>query len=702
MSAFEAGGRRWLRWLAGWILLPAASTLATPPPVTLMPVPTHLQFIEGRLPVTAAWKIAVHGHDDARLRAGLARMLDRLQDRTGLTLAHASSGVFVVGTNSTEADLVIECDGPGAAVPVLGEDESYTLAVAPARAVLRAPTVLGALHGFETLLQVLQSDANGWFVPAVTIEDAPRFPWRGLMIDVCRHWQPLEVIKRNLDGMALVKLNVLHLHLTEDQGFRIESRKFPRLHELGSDGRYFTQEQMREIIAYASARGIRVVPEFDIPGHATSWVVGYPELASAPGPYVVERKWGVFDPVLDPTNEDVYRVLDGFLGEMAELFPDAYIHIGGDENNGVQWSANPKIQAFIREHHLKDNAGLHAYFNTRVHAILAKYGKRLIGWDEILHPDLPAGSVVHSWRGPDGIADATRQGFPAVLSNGYYIDLCHPTWEHYLNDPVPAGSPLTLEQQKQVLGGEATMWAEWVTPETIDSRIWPRTAAIAERLWSPRDVRDVPDMYRRLTLTSRRLEETGLRHESYLGPALRRLGGDTASASDLAALREFVGLLEPVKGYQRGQQQPGATQFTPLTGLADCARPDSAATRTFAATVDAWLKAPAGARGDGTAISRQFQEWHQLATMLATGLTTRSPRLTEAAPLLEAMQTASAVGQEAAKLIANGQTPAAAWLPEQLKKLEQAAQPHAAVELPLIKPLRLLVAAAAGQDLPKP
>jgi len=403
------------------------------------------------------------------------------------------------------------------------------------------------------------------------------------MIDVARHWQPMKVIKRNLDGMALVKLNVLHLHLTEDQGFRIESKTFPRLHELGSDGHYFTQEQMREIIAYAAARGIRVVPEFDIPGHATSWVVGFPELASAPGPYAIERKWGVFDPVLDPTNPKLYEVLDGFLGEMAALFPDAYLHIGGDENNGVQWGANPKIQTFIRERMLKDNPGLHAYFNTRVHSILAKHGKKLVGWDEILHPDLPAGSLIHSWRGPEGIAEATKRGFTTILSNGYYIDLCYPAADHYLTDPVPAGTPLTPEPQKLVLGGEATMWSEWVTPETIDSRIWPRTAAIAERLWSPREVRNVRDMYRRLAVVSQRLEEAGLQHESYVDPALRRLAGDGATPADLAALRTFVDLLEPVKHYRRGQQQPGATQFTPLTGLVDCARPDSAAAREFAA-----------------------------------------------------------------------------------------------------------------------
>ena len=504
-----------------------------------MPMPAKLEWGRGRLekaPVT----LAILGHDDARLRAGLTRALRRAEERTGITFDRLANGEYAFASNGVDATVVVECAAGGLAVPALGEDESYDLEVTSAQAVLKAPTVLGALHGLETILQLLQSDSSGWFLPAVSIKDHPRFPWRGLMIDVARHWQPMDVIKRNLDGMALVKLNVLHLHLTDDQGFRIECNQYPQLHELGSDGNYFTQEQMSELIAYAAERGIRVVPEFDLPGHATSWLVAFPELASAPGPYAIERKWGIFDPVLDPTNPKVYEILDGFLGEMAELFPDAYFHIGGDENNGVHWNANPQIQAYIREHDLKDKAGLHAHFNGRIHAILAKYGKQMIGWDEILHPDLPSGSVVHSWRGPKGISDATQSGFATLLSNGYYIDLCHSAADHYLNDPVPAGSPLTPEQQKLVLGGEATMWAEWVTPETIDSRIWPRTAAIAERLWSPREVRDVPDMYRRLAIVSRRLEETGLRHESYRDPALRRLAGDDASIADLSDLRDFV------------------------------------------------------------------------------------------------------------------------------------------------------------------
>ena len=211
------------------------------------------------------------------------------------------------------------------------------------------------MRGLETFLQLVQITSDGFAVPAIAIQDKPRFPWRGLMIDVGRHFIPLEVLKRNLDGMAAVKMNVFHWHLSENQGFRVESKRFPKLQEMGSDGLYYTQDQVRDLIAYARDRGIRVVPEFDMPGHSTAWFVGYPELASAPGPYQIERKWGVFDPAMDPTQERTYKFLDEFIGEMAKLFPDQFFHIGGDEVNGKQWDANPKIQAFMHAHELKNN-----------------------------------------------------------------------------------------------------------------------------------------------------------------------------------------------------------------------------------------------------------------------------------------------------------------------------------------------------------
>src|SRR4030095_16915589 len=248
----------------------------------LMPVPSSVQFLEGRFNVTSTFQVATTGVSDARLQSGVGRFLNRLQGRTGLTLATG------LATSAATAGLEIQCSAAGQVIPALDEDESYQLEVSDQKVRLTAPTAVGALRGLETLLQLLSTHRDGYFFPAVRIQDQPRFRWRGLLIDIGRHYVPTEVLKRNLDAMAAVKLNVLHWHLTEDQGFRVASKKFPKLHQLGSDGLFYTQDQIREIIDYARERGIRVVPEFDIPGHSTSWLVGHPELGSAPGPYTIE------------------------------------------------------------------------------------------------------------------------------------------------------------------------------------------------------------------------------------------------------------------------------------------------------------------------------------------------------------------------------------------------------------------------------
>src|SRR5215510_9073631 len=473
----------------------------------LMPVPASVAFHTGRLKIDSSFTALVKGHSDARLEAAINRISRRLEGRTGFEFSRAAV------SDPESANLLIQCSGPGKPVPSLGEDESYSFDVSDKQAVLKAATVTGVMRGLETFLQLLEGDRSGYFLPSVSIQDKPRFPWRGLLIDVGRHYEPMEVLKRNLDGMAAVKLNVLHWHLTEDQGFRIESKRYPRLHQMGSDGLYYTQEQVREIIAYARERGIRVMPEFDMPGHATSWLVGHPEFGSAPGPYTIERRAGIFEPAFDPTRDELYKFLEGFFTEIVPLFPDEYFHIGGDENEGKQWSKNPQIQAFMQKKGIKDNHALQAYFNQRISKIIQKLGKKMIGWDEILHPDLPQTTAIHSWRGAQSLADAARKGYDGILSSGYYINLSQPTWKHYKADPIPADSTLTDAEKAHILGGEATMWGEWVNAETIDSRIWPRTAAIAERLWSPREVTDVDDMYRRLNIISLQLEELGLTHE---------------------------------------------------------------------------------------------------------------------------------------------------------------------------------------------
>ncbi|MDH3815070.1 MAG: family 20 glycosylhydrolase, partial [Acidobacteriota bacterium] len=480
-----------------------------PPTLNLMPVPAQLEVGDASIEIGPEFSVTIEGEGGTpRLHGGVGRMLRRLSDRSALFFDNST---FLQLKGRSMAAMVVTAGRAGELA--LGEDESYRLTITSDGIALQAATDIGALRGLETFLQLLTLDENGVTVPEIAIYDQPRFPWRGLMIDSSRHFMPVEMVKRNLDGMAAVKLNVLHWHLVDDQGFRVETLAWPKLHELASDGNYYTRAQIRDIIGYAAERGIRVVPEFDLPGHGSAWLTAYPELASAPGPYEIERSWGIFDPTINPTIEKTYEFLDALMAEMTELFDDEFIHIGGDENNGKHWLANPEIVAFMDEKGYEGPLTLQRYFNERVLAILTKYGKRMIGWDEIFEEGLPKNVVIQSWRGRESLFESARLGYSGILSNGYYIDLIHPTDDHYLNDPLPADSPVTPEEAARILGGEATMWAEYVSPETVDSRIWPRTAAIAERFWSPSRVRDLEDMYRRMDRISLMLEELGLQHE---------------------------------------------------------------------------------------------------------------------------------------------------------------------------------------------
>lgn len=649
----------------------------------LMPVPASVTFDNERLAIDDSFKVAIRGHSDARLQSAIARFVKRLEGRTVFSLAPG------LALDDQTATLIVQCDGPGQDIPSVSENESYSIDITYHQALLHAQTVVGAIRGLETVLQLLDSDRRGFFMSGVKIQDQPRFPWRGLLIDVGRHFEPVEVLKRNLDAMAAVKLNVLHWHLTEDQGFRVESKRYPKLHQLGSDGNYYTQDQIRDVIGYARDRGIRVVPEFDIPGHSTSWLVGYPELGSAPGPYTIERRAGIFDPALDPTREEVYKFLDGFLGEMAALFPDAYMHIGGDENEGKQWDRNPEIQAYMKAKGIKDNHALQAYFNTRLLKILQKHGKKMIGWDEVLQPELPKDIVIHSWRGTAALADAARKGYDGILSNGYYIDLIQPASQHYVADPLPANSTLTPEEAKHVLGGEATMWGEWVTPETIDSRIWPRTAAIAERLWSPRDITDINDMYRRLSAVSLQLEELGLTHKKNPEMMLRRL----LRSDDVGPLRTLVSIVEPVKEYRRYDQRPQTT-LSPLTGVVDAATPDSEAGRKFAFMVDAFLADAPRYQLYRAELTEMLSDWQTSGARLEP-LIDRSPSLKEVKPLAANLTVLGETGLEALSYLKLGMQSTADWRTASLLKMDEATKPYGALEFVVVPSVKKLILATA-------
>jgi hexosaminidase len=653
----------------------------------LMPWPSSVKTSQSApLVIQTSFTVGMGNASDPALRRAVEIFLNDLRRHTGSLPLDFSIG------DASSAQLKVNSEHASKPVQELGEDESYKLEVTSSGAQLNAPTTLGIMRGLQTFLQLVQMTPQGFAVAAVVIDDKPRFAWRGLMIDSGRHFMPVEVIKRNLDGMAAVKMNVFHWHLSENQGFRVVSKRFPKLQEMGSDGMYYTQEQVRDVIAYAHDRGIRVVPEFDMPGHSTAWFVGYPDLASAPGPYTIERKWGIFDPAMDPTRESTYKFLDAFIGEMANLFPDQFFHIGGDEVNGKQWDANPKIQEFMHAHNLKNNADLQAYFNTRIQKIVDKHGKTMEGWDEILRPDLPKTIVIQSWRGQQSLADAARQGYRGLLSSGYYLDLMGSAESHYAVDPFADGAANLSDDEKQkILGGEACMWAEYVSPENIDSRIWPRAAAIAERLWSPQNITDVNSMYARMEDTSKWLDAYGLTHRANYLPMLERM----TNGSDTAALRTLTDVVEPVKGYAReGLAKTEATSLTPLNRVIDAARPESLTARDFNLLVDQFL---AGKIKPGmeTQIRASLNKWKDNEVQLEPAAQ-NSALVQEVVPVSQNLSALASAGLQALDYLDRGEKAPEAWKTQQIALAQSAIQPKAQVLLMIASPVQKLVQASAG------
>ena len=655
-----------------------------PSTLTLMPVPAKIELGTGQLVIDQLFTVSVTGAKDARLDSGIPRFLDQLSRQTGMPLNKQPA-------DSAKATLVIRCENAGRKVQELGEDESYTLELTPARATLTARTPLGVLHGLQTFLQLVEPAPAGFAVPVLTIRDEPRFAWRGLLIDVCRHFIPLDVMKRNLDGMAAMKMNVLHWHLSDDEGFRVESKKLPKLHQLGSQGQYYTQAEIRDLLSYARDRGIRVVPEFEMPGHSRSIVVGYPELASQPGPYPPGRV-ARDATALDVTQEKTYKFLDKLIGEMASLFPDAYLHIGGDEVDDKPWNSNPKIQEFIHAHGMKDNRDLQAYFNKRLENIVSKHGKVMMGWDEVLHPDLPKTVVVQSWRGQESLAAAAKQGYRGLLSNGYYLDLMWPAARHYAVDPMSgAAATLTPDEAKRILGGEACMWAEYITPETIDSRIWPRLAAIAERFWSRQDVKDPKSMYQRLDEVSWRLGWLGLTHESNYVPMLRRLAG----TEDIRTLRVLADAVEPTKDYTRTEVYPQPpVQSVSLNRLVDAARPESAVARRFAELVGNYIESGYKDSAAEAQIRAWLVKWQGNYPTLKP-LLESSLLLAEDQTLSEDLATLSTAGLQALDSIGKNQPLPEAWRSEQLAVAERSMQPRANLLIMVAPSIQKLVEAAS-------
>lgn len=566
----------------------------------LIPQPSRCVPAEGSLQVGRG-DVRYEGPEQARLRRVGSVLLEGLRR--------------ITGDPTASVEVVLSCDRESPVHPPPGMDESYTLDVSAVSARIHGGTVYGVLRGTQTFLQLAGQDSDGWAVPACRIEDAPRYAWRGLLLDVVRHPMPLPLVHRTLDGMAMAKLNVLHLHLTDDQAFRFESVTHPALHSANPDGLWYSQDDLRELVDHASASGIRVVPELDMPGHTTSWLVAMPELGpsgEAPEP---RRRFGIAECALDPEADRTFEVVADLVREIAGVFPDAFVHVGGDEVSSDAWAG--------------DREALQASFNRRIASILDGCGRRMIGWDEILHPDLPESSAIQSWRSPMSMWQAAREGRRVVLSHPWYLDHMYPArllhvyepratpdemaaanafvredpgtapvvhlvagWQALFGD-VASAEPLPDAAQELLFGGEACMWSEHVTAENLAIRLWPRLGAFAEALWSGAGTAS-ETLEDRLDRFGARLRLVGIDPEADRDAMLARISdGDHELVS---ALRVLSDACEPIRFYgrllpselgadtftqpaDRNPPRVSYTADTPLNRLVDCTPPDSRAAR---------------------------------------------------------------------------------------------------------------------------
>lgn len=431
--------------------------------------------------------------------------------------------------------------------------EGYELTVTEKNIVIRASQPAGLFYGVQTLRQLLPAQiesskkipAANWAIRCVEIKDKPRFSWRGSLLDCCRHFLTKDFVKRYIDLLAYHKMNRLHWHITEDQGWRIEIKKYPKLTEIGAwrntgegdlyekpeeipeqdrnkvYGGYYTQEDVKEIVAYAKSRYVMVVPEIEMPGHSLAALACYPQLSCTGGPFEVKTTWGRGHDVYCGGNDEVFEFLQDVLTEVIELFPSPYIHIGGDECPKERWEKCPKCQARIKAEGLKDVHELQSYFIKRIEKFLLSKNRKLIGWDEILEGGVAPSAIVQSWRGTEGAIAAAKSGHDTILSPSThcYFDYpetkkelaSYPDWmaalplkKVYSFEPVPEG--LTAQQSKHILGGEGNVWTEFITQKNVDSKVWPRLTALAEVLWSAKDSRNWKDFSSRLKTHCRRFD----------------------------------------------------------------------------------------------------------------------------------------------------------------------------------------------------
>ena len=678
-------------WLAAWGLLSAArlQSQQVERDLDLLPWPAKVHQHPGSLSLPSPLGVNL-GPGAEELTSAVRDLLLRWEQGTNLQLLPTPETARLapwldisIGGDRWAASATVKRD---LATPET-VDESYLLSARADGVLIDAPTIHGARRGLATLEQLLELGPNGFAVPFVEIDDRPRFTWRGLLLDVCRHWLPKELVLRTLDAMAAVKLNVLHWHLTEDQAFRIESKRYPLLHEAGSDGNYYTQDDVRDVVAKATSLGIRVVPEFDVPGHTTSWLVAYPEeLSPIDQNWRLAETYDVQPAALDPTRESTFELLEGFFAEMAQLFPDPVVHIGGDEVNGEVWESTPRIRRYMEQHSIDGVQQLQARFTQRMVEMLERLGKQPMVWDEALGPGLDRSVIVQAWRDDRALRAAVAHGHQTVFSSSYYLDHMLSAGEHYAVDPAAVlNSPSSAAEaadQALLIGGEACLWTELISEENAESRLWPRAAAIAERLWSPRSVTDTDDLYRRLEALDHQLETLGVRHRSYLDPMLRRL----TEGRSTAALRTLVETVEPVRFYARHGSRRYTTQ-TPLDRLVDAASPESRVSRELDHLVDVAL-----AGGEVTHLRQLFRSWSRQEEQLGPVL---EGRLAEVAPLSRKLASLGRLGLEALDILTGSSTPSPGWASRARRTIAASQRPDAELTIAVWPGVERLVAAVA-------
>jgi hexosaminidase len=513
--------------------MPAIASAAHLPP-SIVPRPAKMEIAGGTFTIDAKTTIMVSPGDTGL--SGVAQLLaGQLRTATGFPLP-MSVGKISAGFRNA---ILISRD----AQKPSGGPEGYRLTVSPAIIRISAQSPAGAFYAMQTLFQLLPPEFDygtpvvgvAWEVPCLTIEDAPRFSWRGMHLDSGRHFAPVWFVKKYIDLIARYKFNTFHWHLTEDQGWRIQIRKYPNLTAVGSwrketlgdgipHGGFYTQDEIREVVEYARQRSVTIVPEFEMPGHSMAALASYPELSCTGGPFQVQSQWGVFDDVFCAGNDQTFDFLEDVLTEVMELFPGSFIHIGGDECPKTRWKVCPRCQARMAAEGLKTEHELQSYFIKRIEKFLGAHGRRLIGWDEILEGGLAPNASVMSWRGIQGGIDAAKAGHDVVMtptSHCYFDYYQALTGEPlvigevlslekvYSYEPVPA--TLTAAEAKHILGAQGNVWSEAIPlPAVVEYMAFPRACALSEVVWSPAPLRDFKDFSARMASHYERLLNRGV------------------------------------------------------------------------------------------------------------------------------------------------------------------------------------------------